>query len=54
MAGRYQSKLARFTEFASIFKLPVRLRCRMYAHVHYSWQVSRGVDTDTTNSTRVL
>jgi len=44
---RYQSELHRFTEFASIYRLPLSLRGRMYAHVHYNWQISRGVNVDT-------
>ena len=43
---RYHSELQRFTEFASIHQLPWSLRARMYAHVHYSWQVTRGIHTD--------
>ena len=37
---RYQTELQRFTEFATIYKLPRSLRCRMCAHVHYVWQVT--------------
>lgn len=44
---RYQSELHRFTEFASIYRLPLSLRGRMYAHVHYNWQISRGINVDT-------
>ena len=43
---RYQTELQRFTEFASIYKLPRELRCRMCAHVHYMWQVTRGMNME--------
>lgn len=45
---RYQSELQRFTEIASIYRLPWSLRGRIYAHVHFSYQVKRGVDLDST------
>ena len=47
MNRRYQSELQRFTEVASIHRLPVSLRGRIYAHVHFNWQVKRGVDMET-------
>ena len=44
---RYQSALQRYTEVASIYRLPWSLRGRIYAHVHFNWQVRRGVDIET-------
>lgn len=44
---RYQSELQRFTEVASIYRLPWSLRGRIYAHVHFNWSVKQGVDMDT-------
>ena len=45
--GRYQHQLQRFIEFASIYKLPASLRSRMYAHVHYRWQLTRGFQVES-------
>ena len=44
---RYRSELQRFTEVASIYRLPWSLRGRIYAHVHFNYQVKRGVDMET-------
>ena len=45
--NRYQRQMQRFSEFASIYKLPVALRARIYSHVHYKWQLTRGLEVES-------
>ena len=47
MRRRYQDELQRFTEVASLYRLPWSLRGRIYNHVHFNWSVKKGVDMES-------
>lgn len=47
MNRRYQMELQRFIEFASMYKLPHRLRSRIFEQVQYTWQVTCGINMES-------
>ena len=46
ISRRYSEELQRWIDFASVFRLPRSLRGRVYAYVHYNWQLTHGVQAE--------